>query len=246
MRVLALLLVTLALCPAVNAKAMLIGGHEAARGDYPEILYMLASKAGQTWACSGTVVGPSVYLTAAHCADNGQVVKGYAGGWEAKCTRHPSYTDADNDQAVDISVCKRIDGKAWQMKPAVIAEEGPTIGDIVTLAGYGCTASSGKGGNNGVLKVGEAPVYQLDQGGDYWFYTRGSDALCFGDSGGPSFKRITAPRKDFHEILGVNSRGDIRAVSMLAPVYIDLSREFLVDFARQYHVKICGVTEACR
>lgn len=232
-------------CAPAHAKALLIGGHEAIRGDYPEILYMTASDSEGGWSCSGTVIGPSVYLTAAHCAASGQKIKGYDGSWKAVCTRHPSYSDDDNEQAVDISVCKRSDGRSWSMKPAIIAEEGPALGDIVTLAGYGCTASNGGGGNNGILKVGEAPVRQLDAVDDYWFYTVGSDALCYGDSGGPSFKRIVAPRSDYHEVLGVNSRGDIKTLSMLAPVYIDLSRQFLLDFAKQHKVKICGVSDDC-
>lgn len=226
-------------------REVLIGGKQASKKDYPEILYMTASAKTESWMCSGTVVGPEVYLTAAHCADNGQVVRGFKGGWEAVCTRHPSYTDQDNDSAVDISICKRTDGREWKMQPAIISDTSPQVGDIVTLTGYGCTRSNGTGGNNGHLKVGEAPVIELEIEGDYWFYTLGKDALCMGDSGGPAYRQITAPRREMHELIGVNSRGDIKTMSMLAPVYIELSQNFLELYALSEGVKICGISHSC-
>lgn len=204
---------------------------------------MMATDGKQSWACSGTIVGPQVYLTAAHCADDNQVVVAHDKSWKAVCSRHPSYKDDDNEHALDISVCKL--DRVLNVKPAHIAKVGPELGDMVTMAGYGCTMSSGHGGNNGVLKVGEAPVYQLEQPGDYWYYTEGADALCFGDSGGPNFKHILAPKKDMHMVMGVNSRGDIHKVSMLAPLYIDIAQEFLENYAQSHKVKICGVTPDC-
>lgn len=220
----------------------LIGGSEVNLKDYPEVVYYTADRA----ACSGTVVGPSIVLTAAHCVQNGQHITDWQGKWQASCVRHPTYTDTQDYNAVDMAVCKRLDG-SFRMKPATIADVGPVVGDEITLSGYGCVRSDGKGGNDGTLRVGMAPVIGLTEEWylEYWFYTQGDSALCYGDSGGPAFRLIEDPKEDAHVVLGVNSRGDIKSLSMLTAVYLDISRQFLLDYAKAKRVKICGITHDC-
>lgn len=220
----------------------LIGGSEVDLKDYPEVVYYYAGRS----ACSGTIVGPSMILTAAHCVQNGQVISDSLGKWKAECTRHPTYTNKEDYYAVDMAVCKKLDSH-FNQKPASIADQGPEVDDLVTLAGYGCIRSDGRGGNDGALRVGKAPVVELPEDGtkEYWYLTRGDSALCFGDSGGPSFKYIEDPKVDQHVVMGVNSRGDIKALSLLTAVYLDISRQFLLDYAKAKRVKICGITHEC-
>ena len=54
--------------------------------------------------CTGTVVGPRVLLTAAHCGNNGDtsVFMGGSTEYRAKLTRHPSYPSSDIDLALGL------------------------------------------------------------------------------------------------------------------------------------------------
>ncbi len=71
------------------------------------------------------------------------------------------------------------------------------VGNQITLMGYGCTSSGGNGGNDGQLRVGKARSSRCRLVEVYDIVTKGQSALCYGDSGGPSFLLIVSPEKDF-------------------------------------------------
>lgn len=219
----------------------LIGGRPANRGEYPEIVYIRSGNA----RCSATIVGPEVILTAGHCvADQGSIgpvaeIVDFVidqTAYTAKCRQAPLYRDNIEDH--DVALCK-VD-KSMDVVPAKISSEGPKIGQEVILTGYGCVKEGGGGGNDGILRVGKSRVTQLPQGSNHWFYTRSATALCYGDSGGPSLLV-----SDKHLLIGVNSRGNIKDLSLLTALYTAESMEFLNAFAEEENVEICGITSAC-
>lgn len=219
-----------------DTDATLIGGAPIERKSYPEIIYI---KAGNS-RCSATVVSDHVIVTAAHCvADGGEI--GPVGfvlsqvAYKAKCKQAPLYRDQKEDH--DLALCK-VDQKLM-IKPAYISKEGPKVGEEVQLSGYGCIASPGNGGNDGILRMGKAKVTQLPKGTDHWFYTKGSVALCYGDSGGPSL--LVDDKK--HLLIGVNSRGNIKDLSLFTALYTKESLKFIKDFAKSERVEICGITK---
>lgn len=222
----------------------LIGGRAVKPGEYPEVVRIKAGRA----QCTAAVVGPRVILTAAHCTQSdGQIepvsqsdvyeVQVNQHVYTARCTLPPQ------PKHLDLALCKT--DRVIDVKYAILSSEGPSLNEVITLIGYGCTEPGGYGGNDGVLRVGEAPVTQVDKSDYPNFHTRGQSALCFGDSGGPAFKKIEDPKGEDHFIYGVNSKGDIRVTSILAAVYHDQAVSFARSFERSKKVSICGLSLDC-
>lgn len=221
----------------------LIGGRPAKTGEFPEIVYIRSGGA----RCSASIIGPRVILTAGHCVkENGsigpvefdeivdfvvdQIV------YTAQCKQAPLYRDSIEDH--DMALCK-VD-KPLKVKPASISKEGPKLGQEVILTGYGCVKEGGVGGNDGILRIGKAKVIRLPQDKNFWFYTKDISALCFGDSGGPSMLDEKS-----HLVIGVNSRGNIKDLSLMTALFTEESVGFMKSFAEEQEVEICGVTTSC-
>lgn len=56
--------------PAFRAHASIIGGTSAHSGNFPSLAYVIDIQGSYAYQCSGTVVAPSLILTAGHCAEN--------------------------------------------------------------------------------------------------------------------------------------------------------------------------------
>lgn len=232
-------------CFATGVEHELIGGRPVELGAYPEIVYIQSGDGQSRWHCTATLIGPQVILTAGHCvANEGSiqpvvVVVRFPIGkieYSAKCQQAPLYRSQQEDH--DMALCK-VD-KELPIKPASISKVGPKIGDKVILTGYGCIQPGGGGGNDGTLRMGLSTVSKLPVDKDHWFYTQDDSALCFGDSGGPSLLN-----SDDHLLIGVNSRGNIKDLSLLTALWTPESIAFFQDFARDSEVSICGVTDDC-
>lgn len=227
----------------------LIGGKITPKEAYPEVVY-ISDGGGR---CSATIVGPQVILTAAHCVnDSGEIrpagfrplmVNVEDQEFDALCKQAPLYRD--NIQDHDMALCK-ID-RVLPGPYATISSVGPELGEEVIVMGYGCigvdSAGRARGGNDGLLRAGVAPVTDLPSTGYHWYETVGRSALCFGDSGGPSFLKFEpgAP----HMIVGVNSRGDMHSSSLMTALWTTASRKFFRSFTKETRTKICGVNKSC-
>lgn len=221
-----LLLSTLAEANSPN----LIGGRPALRGEFPEAVYINFGRS----RCSGSIVGPRVLLSAAHCASNNSIGNFQIGQqqYSARCTRHPSYPRID----IDFLLC-RID-RPVSVTPASV-EGWVNRGDQITIVGYGCTRPGGGGGNDGILRVGDASVIGFS---GYDVVSRGA-GLCFGDSGGPVYKHMSDPFNEKHIQIAVNSKGNIRDTNYTAATHT--VSDWMKDWATQNAVEICGVTTDC-
>ena len=211
----------------------LINGRRAEPGEFPEAVYVSFGNS----RCSGSVVGRRVLLSAAHCANTGSTGTFQIGQtqYSSKCTRHPSYPGED----VDLLLCK-IDKDVEDIKPASIG--GPVeTGKSITIVGYGCIRPGGGGGNDGVLRVGDAEVTGFS---NYDIVSEGA-GLCFGDSGGPAYMKLTDAFSEKHIQVSVNSKGNIRDTNYTTRTYIDISKNWMASWARSNGVDICGVTSQC-
>lgn len=232
----------------------LIGGRYALEGEFPETLYISNGSA----RCSASLIGPKVLLTAGHCSkDNGEITPVSQAAdaytfvdaqvvYKATCTISDKYESENHDMALCLL------NKEMPIKPASVVAKGagPKMGDAITHVGYGCVTprnpdrSGGTGGNDGRLKVGEAKVTSLAEATDYFFVTFG-DGLCFGDSGGPAYKKLTNPKSEPHVVLGVNSQANIKDTNYLTDLAMEQSYVFMNAWAKKNQAAICGVTKDC-
>lgn len=189
--------------------ATIINGWIMPEGKYTEILNLFAFDGRRYQQCSGTLINKDEVLTAAHCLLPNMKVKFKHLGHEhvAECKVH---------DYLDLAICET---DAPLPGPyATISKEAPMMNEWVMLTGYGCT--SPERWADGRLRYGYAPVKDFY---DEYFVTISDTALCFGDSGGPAYHYKT------HEIIGVNSRGDIKTRSLMVKTWEPEVRDWILN-----------------
>lgn len=158
-----------------------------------------------TWLyCSGTLISPTIFLTAAHCGDDGERVgvtfdtayvegdKVYFGTFEAD----PAYNQAQSDTH-DIAVVV-FDRAIKKITPATLPSEGSlsSLSGSQTFVpvGYGAyEVTNGPGGHRYLYNdVRMKTVGTLNAINPTWLRismneSRGDGGTCYGDSGGPNF-----------------------------------------------------------
>ena len=158
-----------------------------------------------TWIyCSGTLISPTIFLTAAHCGDDGERVrvtfdtayvdgdKVYSGTFEAD----PAYNQSQSDPH-DIAVVV-LDKAVKGITPARL----PTAGSLSSLpksqsfvsVGYGAYEVTNEPGGHQYLynDVRMKATGTLNSINANWLRismnpSTGDGGTCYGDSGGPNF-----------------------------------------------------------
>jgi len=214
-------LVTTLLVPA-GAGAITYGGPDGT--GHPEVGALLAPQAYSdgTWAaCSGTLIAPTVFLTAAHC-DLGvnRVAVTFDSSYTAPGTTHlgtwhadPNYTQAQNDPH-DIAVV--ILDASVGITPALLPGAGSlnnlTRGTEFTAVGYGAQSVMIDHGPTfhyaDIRYVAVGPLNALNRN---WLRlsmnpTLGDGGTCYGDSGGPNF--LGAGVNETNIVAGITITGD--------------------------------------
>ena len=162
-----------------------------------------------TWLyCSGTLISPTVFLTAAHCAEDGERVqvtfdtdyeagdKVYVGTFQAD----PLYNQSQSDPH-DIAVVV-LDKAVKGIAPARLPEAGSLSGlsgaQQFTSVGYGAYAvPRGPGGHRYLYDdVRMVATGTLNSVNPAWLRismnpSTGNGGTCYGDSGGPNFLGTT-------------------------------------------------------
>jgi len=233
---------------AGSVGAIFFGGPDG--NDHPNVGALLAPEAFSdgTWAeCSGTLISPTVFLTAAHCDmgeervavtfDSAYVYptgQTYWGTWYAD----PAYTPAQNDTH-DLAVVVLDD--PVNVTPAQLPEAGSLAnlarGTQFTSVGYGAQfVTYGRGGqlfhftdiryqavgslnttNMTFLRVSMNPAL-------------GNGGTCNGDSGGPNF--LGAGTDETNILAATTITGDFacRATNVIYRLDTDSARDFLGEF----------------
>lgn len=222
---------------AFGVEPALIGGTPADPEKWPASVY---ARMGNS-ACSATVVGERVLLIASHCVSNGGTARFNVGAnaYSAVCAHTAGYP---RNSTYDWSVClidRKVDGVPYEVVAAAKPDE-VKVGATLRLTGYGCTRSGGGGGNDGVFRIGTAPITSVPPttGASADIVTRGTAALCYGDSGGAAY----VERSDGSRVIvGVNSRGNISTTSYLPATYHAQFQAHVKAWASSKGVKVCGV-----
>jgi secreted trypsin-like serine protease len=171
-----------------------------------------------TWVyCSGTLISPTVFLTAAHCADEGDEMDNdvrvtfdpaykdgdttYAGTFRAD----PRYTQRQNDPH-DIAVVV-LDTPIEEITPAELPAKGSlsslSKNQRFTPVGYGAyEVTNGPGGHRFLYDdVRQYATGTLNATNKSWLRismnpATGNGGTCYGDSGGPNFLGAGASESD--------------------------------------------------
>jgi V8-like Glu-specific endopeptidase len=204
----------------------IVGGGPDGNG-HPEVGALLAPQAypDGTWeTCTGTLIAPTVFLTAAHCDQGVDRVAvtfdssydaatgtAYWGTWHAD----PRFRKAQSDP-YDLAVVvldRAVAGVAPARLPAAGSLDGLKVGDGITAVGYGAqSVTMGKGGPTfhyaDVRYVATGSVNALTKA---WIRAsmnpaRGDGGTCYGDSGGPNF--LGAGPTETHIVAGTTITGD--------------------------------------
>jgi len=197
-----------------------------------------------TWLyCSGTLISPSVFLTAAHCAEDGERVtvtfdtayvdgdKVYDGTFEAD----PLYNQAQSDTH-DIAVVV-LDKSVKGITPALLPEAGSLSGlsgaQKFTSVGYGAYEVTNSPGGHQYLynDVRMVATGTLNTTNKTWLRismnpARGDGGTCYGDSGGPNFLGTT----DIVAATTITGDAVCRSTNVVYRLDTDVARAFLAQY----------------
>ena len=204
MRRLAVLIVLAAALAAAPPAAAITNG--TADGErHPNVggLVNATQYADGTWLyCSGTLVSPTVFVTAAHCAGDGERVRvTFDTAYEAGDRVHagtfradPLYSQVQSDTH-DLAVVvldRAVRGIAPAALPAAGSLSGLSATQTFTSVGYGAYEVANGGRDYLYDDVRMVAVGTLNAINPTWLRismnaATGNGGTCYGDSGGPNF-----------------------------------------------------------
>jgi MYXO-CTERM domain-containing protein len=168
--------------------------------------------------CSGTLVTPTVVVTAAHCIDPSNGVPPvdeidiffgsnvFQGGTFIDVVDgqgHPGFDPSGQDPQNDIAVLRLAEPAS--VTPVQMAQL-PANGTTLTLVGFGITVAEGNDG--GLKRVAQADI--ADAQGTVFFMELLPSGTCSGDSGGTALWNDGGVEK----LVGVHTRSDCETVML--------------------------------
>lgn len=226
-------LVTMAwsmLAGAFTVPRRLMYGEPVPDGSRTEVTWVVSGSS----VCSSVFVGPRVVLTVAHCVEDGGTTIALDRGKRLYGVGRRMPKDmSDIDLAIVLLNDERTNGPFGSVSSRIAP------GVRVDMFGQGCT-EDGKP-SDGKFRRGVSEVARFDDDEVELEMDDGAVA-CFGDSGGPIFRRIEG--FDSLELVGLISKGNISDTTY----GVRLGDERVVRFLKRYandEYAICGVNREC-
>jgi secreted trypsin-like serine protease len=217
---------------------------------HPEVGALVGQFSSGTYPyCSGTLIAPNVFLTAAHCdLGSARVFVTFDPNFGAKSKllagtyyADPLYNQAQSDPH-DIAVVV-LDSAVKNVTPARL----PAAGSLASLTVNAPFTSVGYGGQEAVNQPGGPVIAYLDtreySSGSLnainpaWLRLSqnihtGDGGTCYGDSGGPNF--LGASRSETNILAGTTITGDslCKATNVIYRLDSDSARTFLSRFVK--------------
>ena len=243
LRVTALATVLVALVLAAPAGAITNGSPDG--NGHPNVGGLVADHAYSdgTWLyCSGTLISPTVFLTAAHCAEGARVRVTFSSAYHDGDTTYagtfhgdPAYNQSQSDPH-DIAVVV-FDKTVRGITPAKLPKAGSLNklpgSQQFTSVGYGAYAvPNGPGGHQYLYNdVRGVATGTLNTTTGSWLKismnpAHGDGGTCYGDSGGPNFLGTT------DIVAGTTITGDTQCKSTNVDYRLDTAsaRNFLASY----------------
>jgi Trypsin len=192
-----LLAVVIGLAAASPAAAILKGTPDT---EHPYVGILVTTIGGQrTPVCSGFLVTPTAFVTAAHCVDELGDLPAYV-SFDQRFTAtspllpgtaipNPDFgaPEADTHDIALIVLDSPVTGRGFAELPSVGRLDSASKKDVLTAVGYGADGFLKGGGKPApdfklVRNVGDSRLSKVEKAG---FNVRMSSGICFGDSGGP-------------------------------------------------------------
>ena len=198
---------------------------------------------GTSLYCSGSLIAPTVFLTAAHCGEEGERVQvTFDGDYEAGDAVHkgtfradPAYPGPSSDSH-DIAVVvldRAVKGVLPVALPAARSLGGLPLDQSFTSVGYGAHAVTNEPGGHrylyddrrmvatGTLNATNATWLRISMNA-----STGDGGTCYGDSGGPNFLG------DSTTVAAITITGDAvcRATNVVYRLDTPSARTFLSSF----------------
>lgn len=236
----------LLLCLAVTVLAITFGQPDGNR--HPNVGALVGTFDGQTFPyCSGTLISPTVFLTAAHCnIGTTTVFVTFDTKFSSRSKLHTgtfysdpqfNFTQSDPHDIAVVVFDKPVHGIAPARLPAAGQLDGLKVNQKFTVVGYGGQEPLNQPGGPviGFLDTREFSVASLNSINPAWLrlsqnQATGDSGACFGDSGGPNF--LGAGATETNVIAGTTITGDAlcKATNVIYRLDTDSARNFLGAF----------------